>query len=103
MSGRVRERQASHLRAALAGDVPTVLGSDLNTWAGGTSEGAYDVLRTHFPQTAASNRATFRFGLTLDYLFLRLPRGWRASTRTIADDFGSDHRPLVGWLRFDGA
>ena len=103
MSGRVRERQAKHLGAALDGNVPTVLGSDLNTWAGGTREGAYGVLRGHFPQTAPSDRATFRFGLTLDYLFLRLPAAWRGASRTLSDDFGSDHRPLIGWIRVGGA
>jgi endonuclease/exonuclease/phosphatase family metal-dependent hydrolase len=101
-SAGVRERQASHLGALLEDDFPTVLGSDLNTWAGGAREGAYSVLRRQFPQTPRSDGATFRFGLTLDYLFFRLPSDWTSASRTLSDDFGSDHRPLVGWVRVDG-
>jgi endonuclease/exonuclease/phosphatase family metal-dependent hydrolase len=99
-SDALRERQAGRLREALAGGTPTVLGSDLNTWAGGTKEGAYELLQQEFPETIPTPGPTFRFGLTLDYLFYRLPPDWHAVSRALTDDFGSDHRPVVAWIAF---
>jgi hypothetical protein len=39
--------------------------------------------------------------MRLDYLMFRLPDGWTADYRVLADTWGSDHRPLLGWLHFD--
>jgi endonuclease/exonuclease/phosphatase family metal-dependent hydrolase len=99
-SSGVRGRQARHLANVLAGDdVPTVIGSDLNSWAGGPSEPAFAELLPHFPQTSVPvGKPSFRTGRMLDYLFLRVPPVWASQVRTIDDFFGSDHRPLISWI-----
>ena len=100
LSSALRERQARYLVDTLDDDAtPTVVGSDLNTWAGGTREPAYAVMRSGFPQTGASAGATFGNWLTLDYLFFRLPPAWQGESETAAADFGSDHKPIVGRIR----
>lgn len=101
-SAGLRARQARHLAGVLAnGDVPTVVGSDLNAWAGGASEPACSELRAHFPQTPPPlGQPTFRGGRMLDYVFLRVPAAWSGQLSTIDDFFGSDHRPLIGWIQF---
>ena len=93
----IRARQAAHLAGVLAGDdVPTVIGVDLNSWAGGTSEPAYRTFRDSFPQTPPPGAEfTFRGG-TLDYVFLRLPPQWSGRFGVVDGFFGSDHRPLIG-------
>jgi endonuclease/exonuclease/phosphatase family metal-dependent hydrolase len=99
-SSGVRGRQARHLATVLASeDVPTVMGSDLNSWAGGPSEPAFTELLPHFPQTSIPvGESTFRGGRMLDYMFLRVPSVWASQVRTIDDFFGSDHRPLISWI-----
>ena len=101
-SSAVRGRQAKHLANVLASeDVPTVIGSDLNSWAGGPSEPAYTELRARFPQTSlVVGQPTFRGGRMLDYVFLRVPPVWVRQLRAIDNFFGSDHRPLIGSLQF---
>jgi endonuclease/exonuclease/phosphatase family metal-dependent hydrolase len=97
-----RARQAKGLVDSLdlgEDNAPTVVGSDLNTWAAGPRESAYRQLRQSFPQTQdPAYGATFRGGLTLDYMFFRLPQSWRATSRRAASRFGSDHHPVVGSL-----
>ena len=92
-----RARQAAHLAGVLAGDdIPTVIGVDLNSWAGGPSEPAYRTFRDSFPQTPEPGvEATFRGGM-LDYVFLRLPAQWFSMFGAVDGFFGSDHRPLIG-------
>jgi endonuclease/exonuclease/phosphatase family metal-dependent hydrolase len=93
-----RERQAGHLVDALDDDqIATIVGGDLNTWAGGTREPAFVLLRREFPH--AEPGARFARWLTLDYLFFRLPPSWHAESRSADEDFGSDHRPMVSWVR----
>jgi endonuclease/exonuclease/phosphatase family metal-dependent hydrolase len=101
-SAGVRERQARHLAGVLArAEVPTVVGSDLNSWAGGPSEPAYSELRAHFPQTPAlGGEPTFRGGRMLDFVFLRVPPVWARQLQTLSSFFGSDHRPLIGSIEF---
>ena len=95
-----RARQARGLVALLSDEVPTVLGGDFNTWFG-FSEPAYVETAAAFPQTRMRDRrATFRWLLRLDHVFLRLSPGWGAEFRRGDDRFGSDHYPLVGTLRF---
>ena len=89
-----RERQAEHLVAALGDDpIATIVGGDLNTWAGGTREPAFVELEREFPQ--AETGAQFALGWTLDYLFFRLPPSWSAVSRPADAAFGSDHRPIL--------
>jgi endonuclease/exonuclease/phosphatase family metal-dependent hydrolase len=93
-----RARQAAGLAAHLGdASLPTVLGSDLNTWSGGPREAAYVILRERFPTTPVPPRkATFRNGGRLDYLFLRLPADWTHSEAQRVDDrFNSDHHPVL--------
>ena len=93
-----RERQVEHLVEVLDDDrVATVVGSDLNTWAGGTREPAFVELGREFPQ--AETGAPLARWLTLDYVFLRLPPAWRAESEPAAAAFGSDHRPILIRIR----
>jgi endonuclease/exonuclease/phosphatase family metal-dependent hydrolase len=95
----VRSRQARQLAAALDDGVPTILGADLNTWAGGQREPAYELLRSIFPRTVGPAwRATSQTGFLLDYVLLRVPDDWRVSTRRLDSRFGSDHHPLIAEL-----
>jgi endonuclease/exonuclease/phosphatase family metal-dependent hydrolase len=96
LSTAARDRQAEALAAALADDdLATIVGCDLNSWAGGVHEPAYRTLRRAFPKTPRSAWAQYRHGLILDYMFLRVPDSWAHDTRAVDDRFGSDHRPLV--------
>jgi endonuclease/exonuclease/phosphatase family metal-dependent hydrolase len=92
-----RTRQTKGLLDALRDHEAIVLGGDFNTWLGG-AEGTLRELRRAFPDTPRGTGATFG-GARLDYLFFRLPPGWRGEWRVLNDLFGSDHRPVLGWLR----
>jgi endonuclease/exonuclease/phosphatase family metal-dependent hydrolase len=96
----LRARQARALAVALDAPEPTVVGSDLNTWAGGPREPAYFELRRAFPDTPRrAPGPTFRAGLTLDYVFFRLSSTWEADSERVPDRFGSDHHPVIGRIR----
>ena len=41
--------------------------------------------------------------LRLDHLFFRLPDGWDAGYDVAGSTYGSDHYPLVGWMRAGAA
>jgi endonuclease/exonuclease/phosphatase family metal-dependent hydrolase len=101
--GAGRKRQAQALVAALDTAHATVLGGDLNTWAG-MLEGAVPVLESHFPVTTASREPTFATasglgGLRLDRLMFRLPPELSADSRRLRSRYSSDHHPLLGWVR----
>jgi endonuclease/exonuclease/phosphatase family metal-dependent hydrolase len=102
-ASQLRARQATSLAAALDDGLPTVVGSDLNTWSGGPREPAVSVLLRAFPDTPTpAMRPTFRSGLAqlaLDYLLFRFPDGWTGSTRRVDNRFGSDHYPLIAEIR----
>ncbi len=83
-----------HLEAA-------VLGADLNTWCLGRWESAWKRIAAVFPQTRSSWKADSSAHGQLDYIFFRLPPGWRSETRRLNNDFGSDHRPIVSVLRWN--
>ena len=92
----MREVQVRSLDGLLDGD-PLVLGADLNTWHG-SNERAVRVLSTLRRATPASPE---RHGLglrVLDYLFFRAGEDRRAQYRQIPQRYGSDHRPLIGWI-----
>ncbi|MBX6364254.1 MAG: endonuclease/exonuclease/phosphatase family protein [Gemmatimonadetes bacterium] len=101
--GAGRLRQAMALAEALDEGPPTVLGGDLNTWAGARRETAVPYLRARFPATPPERAvATFTSGLyarRLDHLFFRLPEGSASELRRIDDRYGSDHYPLMAWIR----
>ena len=105
-----RTMQARALLDALDHAGASVLGADLNTWLLGSWEGAARLLNRAHPDTgpAAALPAPAAAG-RLDYLFLRLPAGWRARTWRPADpcgtgdaECGSDHRPIVTVLTASG-
>jgi hypothetical protein len=76
---------------------PLVVGADLNTWHG-RDEQAARFLRDLFRATPVSIE---RQGLglrVLDYMFFRAGAGQRAHYRQVHRRYGSDHRPLVGWV-----
>jgi endonuclease/exonuclease/phosphatase family metal-dependent hydrolase len=102
--GTGRERQARALAEQLGATEPTVLGADLNTWIGGQQAGAALVLRELLPQPAVlPGDATVPLpgplpDMKLDYMLFRLPDAWTAQYRVVAHTYGSDHRPLIGWV-----
>jgi endonuclease/exonuclease/phosphatase family metal-dependent hydrolase len=99
--GALRSNQARALAEQLSNNEPTLLGADLNTWIGGE---AARLLRAALPQPQIrpEQRTVPLPGpipdLRLDYLFAKLPPEWRAEYRVVEDTYGSDHRPLLGWV-----
>ena len=94
---RARGRQAT----ALLGEIPSghgVLGGDMNTMLG-PDEPAWRVFLERFPDTPDRPEPTFRDRLVLDHLFFDLPDGWRVTRSVIAEQYGSDHHPVLGLIR----
>ena len=91
-----RRRQVAALLAALPADAHGILGGDMNTMLG-ASEPALDALFARFDDTPRDRpRPTFRNRLALDHLFFDVPDGWEVSMRVLEDQYGSDHRPVLG-------
>lgn len=102
--GVARLHQARALEAALPRALPTLVAGDLNSWAPRFLEPAVAFLEERFPQSPpAPDVPTFDLGWgmgrTLDHLFLRAPEGWSVSYSRLPDRYGSDHYPLLGWVR----
>jgi endonuclease/exonuclease/phosphatase (EEP) superfamily protein YafD len=93
-SGAARTRQARALVGALPVSGPLVLGGDLNTWLG--AEAALRVIGSSLGDRTLGTRPAGE--PRLDFLFARLPEGWRLTTSTARDPYGSDHRPVVGLI-----
>jgi endonuclease/exonuclease/phosphatase family metal-dependent hydrolase len=94
-----RLRQAEALIAALPPGDPVVVGGDFNAWLG-RAEPAWQALASRFPDgPAPTSRPTFRERLFLDELFFDLPEGWRVERAVVDDRYGSDHHPVLGFLR----
>lgn len=103
--------QANQARALVAGlerlsPIPaSAVGGDFNTWFRGGASGALDALRIRYPSVEVHPEGDTRQlplflpGLRLDHLFLRLPVGWSGHYEIVADRYGSDHAPLMGWVR----
>ena len=76
---------------------PLVVGADLNTW-----HGRDELAARHLAQLfRATPLSVDRQGLglrVLDYMFFRAGANRRARYRQVARKYGSDHRPLVGWV-----
>jgi hypothetical protein len=92
----MRDVQARATAFALPGG-PLVVGADLNTWHG-RDELAARFLGRLFRGTPLS---VDRQGLglrVLDYMFFRAAPHQRAHYRQVERRYGSDHRPLVGWV-----
>jgi endonuclease/exonuclease/phosphatase family metal-dependent hydrolase len=92
----MRDVQVRTLRQALP-EGPLALGADLNTWHG-PDEFAVRSLRDAFAGTRVSVERHGQGLRTLDYLFVRSPDGRTVRYREIENKYGSDHRPLVGWI-----
>ena len=76
---------------------PLVVGADLNTWHGRDELAARRLARLF----RATPHTIDRGGLglrVLDYLFFRTGTNQRARYRQVENRYGSDHRPLVGWV-----
>jgi endonuclease/exonuclease/phosphatase family metal-dependent hydrolase len=80
--------------APLMPETNLVLGADLNTW-NGPREAAPRFLETVFGTRVAIVRDR-PAGRVLDYLFFRLAGNLAAQCTVAANDYGSDHHPLIG-------
>ena len=92
----MRDVQTRSTMSALP-EGPLVVGADLNTWHG-RDESAVRQLEKLFRATPMS---IDRHGLglrVLDYMFFRAPQPLRSRYRQLEGRYGSDHRPLVGWV-----
>ena len=92
----MRDRQM-RAAASVLPNGPLVVGADLNTWHG-RDEPAARFLRDLFRRTPLSiDRGGLRLRV-LDYLFFRAAAGQRAHYHQADRRYGSDHRPLIGWV-----
>jgi endonuclease/exonuclease/phosphatase (EEP) superfamily protein YafD len=91
------------LEALRDDDAYTVLGGDFNTWTNGAGEPALRMLeRWEFARGTPVHASTWSVGRLLgilDHVFGRLPSGATAEAREIDDAYGSDHLPLLTWVR----
>jgi hypothetical protein len=92
----LRDVQIRSMRTFLP-DGPLVVGADLNSWHGRDEPGVrvLDRMARETPVTIDRRGLGLR---VLDYLFFRVGANRRAHVREIDDRYGSDHRPLVGWV-----
>jgi endonuclease/exonuclease/phosphatase family metal-dependent hydrolase len=83
--------------AATLPDGPLVIGGDLNTWHGRDEFAARFLDR----EVGVTPLTVDRVGLglrVLDYMFFRAGPDRRARYHQVESLYGSDHRPLVGWV-----
>jgi hypothetical protein len=99
----IRARQARAIAQIADPAGGAVVGGDLNAFSlRGTAE-SVKILQRAVPQTLQGDSLPTRGPQRLDFLFFRLPDGFETrSYRTLRFDFGSDHRPVMGWVRFGG-
>ena len=103
--GADRALHAERLVDAFTDEERIVVGGDFNSWFGGNGEEAIRLMRSHFPGPVERpvqgtlETPLFPFNRLLDHLFFRLPEGWSGEYRVAPSRYGSDHRPLVGWVR----
>jgi endonuclease/exonuclease/phosphatase family metal-dependent hydrolase len=101
-----RTLQAGALTDALAGQGNSVVGGDFNTWSLPLLEGGLARMRAAFPDLPAGTTAPTHFtaGVVprqLDHLFLRAADVTGSRPVRIDDRYGSDHFPLLTWIRLD--
>lgn len=107
--GAAQLRQAEHLAKALADAGPAVVGGDFNSWEAGHRAASVRRLRDEFPLPHARPAEPTAVlpgplpELALDHLMFRVPVAWDAGYEVVADTYDSDHRPLLGWVRFTAA
>jgi endonuclease/exonuclease/phosphatase family metal-dependent hydrolase len=83
--------------AALLDSGPLVVGADLNTWHGRDESAARSLGRLFRATPLVADRRGLGLRV-LDYMFFRAGPQQRARYRQVARRYGSDHRPLVGWI-----
>ena len=104
--GAGRSDQARVLVDRFRGEKAVLAGGDFNTWFGGSNEGAVQLMRDAFPlpERRSDSRTLVVPGLLpdllLDHLFFRLPGAFATSYQVIQARYGSDHRPVLGRVRF---
>jgi endonuclease/exonuclease/phosphatase family metal-dependent hydrolase len=102
--GGSREEQTMALLKALPYHSAGILAGDFNAWWRQESEPALRLARSVYPAISdIPDGATVRalggiLGRRSDFILPRLPDGWAAQYRVLEDDYGSDHRPLVGTI-----
>jgi endonuclease/exonuclease/phosphatase family metal-dependent hydrolase len=97
-----RMQQARALADSVTG-ASVVLAGDFNTWALGPIERAVEIVEEQFPNAICTDDGPTMIFTALpdrrvDYMFARLAPGARLRYGRLLDAFGSDHRPLLGWL-----
>ena len=103
--GKGRMRQAKFLLGAIPPADYAIIGGDFNVWYGKMEEPAIEYVRDRFPlPEKIPTDGTQRYGTTdlerqIDFIFFRLPDGWKAYYRRLENSYGSDHYPLLGWIR----
>lgn len=103
--GSGRTLQAAALAGALASDGNTVVGGDFNTWSLQRLEGGLALMQRRFPDLPdGDGAATFHtagvWPRRLDHLFLRARDAAGSAPARIDDRWGSDHHPVLAWIRF---
>jgi endonuclease/exonuclease/phosphatase family metal-dependent hydrolase len=91
-----RSTQAQAL-AALLPHGNLVLGADLNTWVS-ANEPAPRFLKQQMADTAVATERSGGHRAVLDYMFFAGEPFAGARYRVVQNKYGSDHRPLIGWL-----
>lgn len=106
-TGAGRRAQMDALLRTVRLGAAAVLAGDLNTWAYESAEPVIrDLVATHgfrfTPLPADEPTLVALFGVftrQLDYVFFRLPQGWSGRSARIPERYGSDHHPLLAWIR----
>jgi endonuclease/exonuclease/phosphatase family metal-dependent hydrolase len=106
--GAGRAVQAGALADALDGYGNIVVGGDLNTWSLNRLERGLTLMQDGFPDfRGTQDEPTFYTAgvlpRTLDHLFLRAADVSGTDSKRIADRFGSDHFPVIAWVRLEAA
>ncbi|HSL70374.1 MAG TPA: hypothetical protein VK864_09040, partial [Longimicrobiales bacterium] len=107
--GVARLRQAEALVETLEddGNDPKVVAGDLNTWSLGWLERSIPHLSQALSDTPDPQpEITYvkgRIRRRIDYMFFEFPEGWHGRYERIDHMYGSDHFPLLGWVRFGEA
>jgi endonuclease/exonuclease/phosphatase family metal-dependent hydrolase len=102
--GEARLRQIRFALDLLPEHTPAVCAGDFNTWFREENAKVARFARRRFPLPAElppGGTSQLMNGLLrrMDYLLFDLPETWTVSTRRLDHRHGSDHYPLLGWIR----